>query len=358
MWSRTGRTTSCRAFEDIATKGGQTDASNNPEAYFVSRGGKQPPPGTVVQEDAIWALTTGVDTCQVSAANGGGAIPSTTDIGQPCPSTPTPPAWYVTNGGSQAQNINLANTCTFNGETNNDCYAFTDRGTYDYLESGGSTASPTTVPTNLKIVTRDNSATATGGNTLLTNTFHGYVINPATTNTTLNTVGATDLLDYITSTDGQTAIGQYLQGQDTTPPFLPDAAPDVTASNPPTSIQAGHSFTLTGSVTNLVPGTPALEGIKVTLNGTPTSAPASPGAVVQRHHRQQRQVLHHGQADPEPAVHADDPTDRETTRVPRPLPAVLRPAAGHVGARGRHRRRGRHPERDRQRVERSAVGPG
>src|SRR5262245_53886981 len=57
-----------QAFQKIAAAGANGDAT------FVSRGGT---PGTTVQEHAIWALTSGVDTCTVDNTNGGGSQPST-----------------------------------------------------------------------------------------------------------------------------------------------------------------------------------------------------------------------------------------------------------------------------------------
>ena len=54
------------AFQKIAAAGAAGQAN------FVSRGNTA---GTPVQEHAIWALTSGVQTCNVSAANGGGVAP-------------------------------------------------------------------------------------------------------------------------------------------------------------------------------------------------------------------------------------------------------------------------------------------
>ena len=110
-----------QAFEDIAAAGAAGTAN------FVSRGGT---PGTTVAEHAIWALTSGVSTCNVSAANGGGTVPSTTT--GDCPTTATPPSWYHTTGLTQGPNVLNADAC--NGySTSNDCYVLTDRCTYNYL---------------------------------------------------------------------------------------------------------------------------------------------------------------------------------------------------------------------------------
>ena len=40
------------------------------------------------------------------------------------------------------------------------------------------------------------------------------------------------------------------------PPFLPDAAPSLTAATLPAEVPAGK-VTMTGSVSNVVPGTPS-----------------------------------------------------------------------------------------------------
>jgi hypothetical protein len=49
------------------------------------------------------------------------------------------------------------------------------------------------------------------------------------------------------------------------PPFIPDAAPALTTTALPTSVKAGKSFTIEGTLTNVVPGTPPLSGVRVSL---------------------------------------------------------------------------------------------
>lgn len=253
-----------QSFEDVATAG----AAGN--ANFVSRGGT---PGTTVQEHAIWALTTGVPLCSLSATanSGGGSVPSTTaNPDGTCPSAgPTYPSWYHVTGLTQGPNIVNANQCSYS-TTGNNCYVFTDRGTFDYLQSGS-----TVQAGNLKLLVRDNDASAPGGGTLLVNTFHAYVVNPNAVagGSSLNTAGATALLDWITSDAGQTAIGNYLQGNADGAPFIPDAAPQVTVDDPPAVVNGGAAVTLTGSVANVVPGTPALSGVQVQVLGRPAATP-------------------------------------------------------------------------------------
>lgn len=111
------------AFEKVAAAG---EAG---EANFVSRGGT---PGTTVQEHAIWAETTGVQTCEVSAANGGGTTPSTATGA--CANPVPLPDWYHSTGLTQAPNVLNGDVCNYDG---GGCYVFTDRGTFQYLQSTG-----------------------------------------------------------------------------------------------------------------------------------------------------------------------------------------------------------------------------
>jgi tungstate transport system substrate-binding protein len=242
------------------------------KADFVSRGGTS---GTTVQEHAIWALDAGIaglNLCMVSSANGGGQAPSTATGN--CPTAAANPSWYHTTGLTQAPNVEAANTCNFaNATTNgaNDCYAFTDRGTYECLISA-SCAGAAAAPTNLKIVTRANSATATGGDTLLINSFHAYAINPAkfagNPNVQINSTAATDFLDYITSPSFQAQLVNYL-GASKDPPFIADAAPSVTITSNhgrlPAKVTGGAKITVKGTIANLVPGTPPLAGQTVSV---------------------------------------------------------------------------------------------
>ena len=227
------------AFEKIAAAG---EAG---QAEFVSRGGN---PGTTVAEHKIWAQTSGLSTCEVSQDDGGYVSPSTTT--GVCAATIAYPAWYHATGLTQGPNIVNADACNYGQGI--DCYVLTDRGTFAYLESTGALS-------NLAIVTRDNAADARGGETLLVNSFHAYAVNPAevASGSDLDPEGATAFLDWLTSPEAQQAIGGYLF-EDGDPPFLPSAAPDIQLDTNPAS-------RISGRLRNVVPGTPPLAGVEVTL---------------------------------------------------------------------------------------------
>jgi tungstate transport system substrate-binding protein len=250
------------AFKRIAAAGAAGKAN------YVSRGGT---PGTTVEEHAIWALTSGVTTCTVSAANGGGASPSTTTGA--CPATISYPSWYHATGLEQAGNIENADVCDY---PHANCYVLTDRGTYEYLLSTGAIS-------HLKLVTSDNAATAPGGNTLLINSFHAYAINPAKfasdPGVQINLAGAEAFLNWVTSPAAQAAVGAFeASGAQHHGPFLPDAAPKLTASKLPAKTPVGTSLTVKGAVTNVVPGTPPLAGVQVSLLAAKGAAAAAPVA--------------------------------------------------------------------------------
>jgi tungstate transport system substrate-binding protein len=225
-------------------------------ANYVSRGGT---PGTTVEEHSIWALTSGVKTCAVSSANGGGTSPSTTTGN--CPSTISYPSWYHATGLTQGPNVENADTCNY---SNGNCYVLTDRGTFDFLES-------THAISHLQIVTRNNAASARGGDTLLVNSFHAYAINPAKfagdSNVHLNLTAAEAFLTWVTSPKAQAEVKAFMGPQD--PPFKPDAAPKLTTSRLPRHVRAGHRLTVTGRIRNVVPGTPRLAGVQISLRATP-----------------------------------------------------------------------------------------
>jgi len=242
------------AFEKIAAAGAAGTAN------FVSRGGT---PGTTVQEHIIWALTNGVTKCDVSAANGGGQSPST--AAGACPSSIPYPAWYHATGLTQGPNILAGDTCNFPG---GGCYVFTDRGTFNYLQSTGQIHS-------LGIVTRDNAATARGGEPLLVNSFHAYGINPAKfagdPNVQINATAGKAFLDWITSPAAQAAVGSFLNASND-PPFIPSAAPKVTVTSTlPAKVKGGKGFEIKGNIANVVPGTPTLDGVTVRLMAVPTA---------------------------------------------------------------------------------------
>jgi tungstate transport system substrate-binding protein len=245
------------AFEKVAAAGAAGTAT------FVSRGGT---PGTTVQEHAIWTGTTGVDTCSVSAANGGGTSPSTTSGA--CANPIAYPSWYKATGKTQAPNIIDGDVCNF---PNGGCYVFTDRGTFQYLQS-------TAAISNLKLVTRANPAGDPALSNLLVNSFHAYALNPAKftdPSVKINSAAATAFLNWITSPAAQSAIGAFLSaGGD--PPFIPSAAPNLDVTSVlPTTLKGGRSIRVRGKLSNVVPGTPALNGVAVKLLARPKSAPGS-----------------------------------------------------------------------------------
>jgi tungstate transport system substrate-binding protein len=247
------------AFQDIAAAGA------GGKADFVSRANTS---GTAVQEHKIWSLAAPSSTltlCPVSTANGGGSAPSSTST---CGATPSYPSWYHATGLTQGPNIENANTCNYpNASAGNDCYVFTDRGTFECLMTA-SCAGGSAAPTNLQIVGNNNSASARGGNTLLVNSFHAYAINPAkfasNPNVAINSTAAEDLLNFLQSPGFQVQLKSYLAGTGGAP-FIADASPLITGKLPKRA-QAGKKITVSGSVSNVVPGTPAIVGAKVTLS--------------------------------------------------------------------------------------------
>ncbi len=255
------------AFERIAAAGA------NGQANFVSRGGS-PPPGTGVEEHLIWARTTsGIQTCKVSDANGGGTKPTTAAAGSDCPAgnNASTPTWYHETGSNQGATMDNADVCNY-GTATGQCYVLTDRGTFQFKQS----RTPPTA-THLHIVTRDNAASARGGQNFLINSFHGYVLNPSkfagSPNVAINVAGATAFLNWVTSPAGQAASQAFLNGGGD-PPFKGSAAPALTGSSVPATVNAGRAVTVTGNLHNVVPGTPSLAGETVNLQ-TPAGKLAS-----------------------------------------------------------------------------------
>ncbi len=238
------------AFEKIAAAGA------GGQANFVSRGGT---PGTTVQEHQIWALTQGVTTCTVSDPNGGGTSPST-QTGA-CPTNIPYPSWYHATGLTQGPNIENGDVCNY-PSNNNNCYVFTDRGTFQYLENTGAIS-------HLQIVTRDNQVP--GQQNLLVNSFHAYAVSPRNFKgqpVQLNTVAAKDFLNWVTSPEAQFAVQAYLNGSGDGP-FRPSASPSITSSAlPPSNVTGGKSVFLRGKIANVVPGTPPLNGVPVRVQVT------------------------------------------------------------------------------------------
>jgi ABC-type tungstate transport system permease subunit len=250
------------AFEKIAAAG----AAN--QANFVSRGGTVPP-GTGVQEHLIWARTTGVQTCNMSDATGGGTRPSTVAGGTCGAPGSNNPSWYHETNAQQGPNIDNADVCNY-PQAAGECYVLTDRGTFQFKQS---TNPPTA--THLHIVTRNNDPAARGGGNFLVNSFHGYVVNPSKVpaSANVNVAGATAFLNWVTSPAGQAMAERFLsEGGDA--PFLGSAAPALTGTSLPASVNAGTPVTVTGNIHNVVPGTPSLSGEKVSI-GTPAGEVAS-----------------------------------------------------------------------------------
>ena len=263
-----------QAFADVAKAGAAGTA------VFYSRGGTTNASGTTVEEHTLWALMNsagltppGVVVCNVSAADGGGATPIKLSVqatsGQTCPDTGSvsqtdAPSWYHINAGNQAANVVATNACTAGGGNGHNCYSLTDRGTFDFLASGTDPAG--TVP-NLKIVTRNNSASAPGGANELINYFHAYIINPSKPGETVNVTAAQDFVSFLTSPQVQGELKNYLAntGDPGGPPFVADASPHLTVSGLPKTYHAGKPLTVSGQVTNAQPGFPAPSGATVTL---------------------------------------------------------------------------------------------
>ena len=231
------------AFEKIAAAGEAGTAD------FVSRGGN---PGTTVAEHKIWDQTTGISTCDVSEDDGGYVSPSTTTGA--CGTTIAYPDWYHATGLTQGPNIVNADACNYGRGL--DCYVLTDRGTFDYLESTGALS-------NLQIVVR--------GSSLLVNSFHAYAVNADKfgADAGLNPVGATAFLDWLTSPEGQQAVGGHLN-QAADPPFLPSASPTIAWQRTPGPLR--------GVLTNPVPGTPPLAGVKLTVTLSDRTVTVTTGA--------------------------------------------------------------------------------
>ncbi|HEU0317812.1 MAG TPA: substrate-binding domain-containing protein, partial [Solirubrobacteraceae bacterium] len=277
-----------QAFADIATTGiaGGASASN---VAFVSRSGS---PGTVVAEHQIWALLgsnsppAGLLLCTVSAANGGGETPvaagTVASQGAPCPGGLPPssalPPWYKQTGLTQGPNVVNANVCNYPPLSAGKCYVFTDRGTFAFLASGTDPAG--TIP-NLTILTRNNSAAAPGGASLLVNYFHAYVINPAAfpppSNVQINVPAALDFVNFLTSPALQSQLKNYL-GASNDPPFTADASPLITASGIPSVVNAGATVTVSGNVTNAEPFFPALASVPVTVSKLVGGLPVAVGS--------------------------------------------------------------------------------
>ncbi len=262
-----------QAYADVATAG------NAGTATYLSRGGTTTASGTTVEEHTLWALlhSSGLQPaslvlCDVSSADGGGMTPIKSTVqatsGQPCPDSGTVnsshvPSWYVINNVNQAASVIAANNCNGFSSGPNSCYVLTDRGTFDYLASGTDPAGK--IP-NLKIVTRDNSASAPGGANELINYFHVYIINPSKPGETANLTAAQDFVSFLTSQFFQSELKNYLPTVDSGgPPFKADASPNLTVSGFAKNYNAKKPMTVKGTLVNAEPGFPALSGETVNV---------------------------------------------------------------------------------------------
>jgi tungstate transport system substrate-binding protein len=222
------------AFELIA-KAGEEGKAN-----FVSRGDNS---GTNTQEKAIWKLTK----------------VELNKLGEPGPAgTETDDAWYHKAGAGQAETLILTAQCPETTFTGGNCYEMTDRGTYNRQVGKG------TVGT-LKIVSQINEASAPGGQNLLTNPFTFYVINPAKEpGIGLNTEGAKALSEYLTSEAFQARLASYPNASE--PAFFADAHPKMSAGpSLAGTYSPGAPLHVSGNISNLLPGSPAVSGQPVLL---------------------------------------------------------------------------------------------
>ena len=232
------------AYERIATAGAAGKAD------FVSRGDGS---GTNIKELQIWALTN---------------VPLNS-LGEPgTPNTTTDAPWYHKAGLGQAQTVQIADQCPFSSHK---CYAIVDRGTFNYLQTQH------TIST-LKIVSQGNPAPAPGGPGLLNNLYHAYAVKPGTTSRDVNVVGATALLNYLTSPAFEKAAAKYPSTRK--PAFHPDAYPSiVTTTTFPTHYVKGSAggITVSGTVSSLVPFSAALSNAPIEIMRTGKTTPVVTG---------------------------------------------------------------------------------
>jgi tungstate transport system substrate-binding protein len=222
------------AYELIAAAGEEGKAN------FVSRGDNS---GTNTQEKAIWKLT------KVELNSLGEPGPAGTEEDAP---------WYHKAGAGQAETVLLTQQCPFSG---GGCYEMTDRGTFNRLVANDAV-------TELKIVAQDNEASAPGGSNLLTNPFTFYVINPAkVTGVTINVEGAKALMAYLTSEEFQSRLAGFPNS--TSPAFFADAHPRMSASTLSGTVDAESAFSVLGTLSNALPGSPAMAGVPVNLQEAP-----------------------------------------------------------------------------------------
>lgn len=218
-------------------------AGEEGKANFVSRGDKS---GTNTQELLIWKLAAEQPGSEVEVNSAGEPLKAGTSEVAP---------WYQKAGLGQAETVKLAQECPFTG---GGCYEMTDRGTFNRLISNGSI-------TALKVVSQTNEASAPGGQNLLTNPFVVYAINPAKLpGVNVNVEGAEALVEYLTSEEFQAKLASYPNTSE--PAFFADAHPRMSAGpNLTGTYDSGAKLQVTGSVSNLLPGSSAIAGQPVLL---------------------------------------------------------------------------------------------
>ncbi len=226
-----------KAFQLIAKAGEEGKAT------FVSRGDKS---GTNTQELLIWKLASEQPGSEVKVNSAGEPLKTGTTEVAP---------WYKKGGGGQAETVLLAQQCPF---PNGGCYEMTDRGTFNRLINNGSVKA-------LQIVTQNNESSAPGGQNLLTNPFVVYVINPAKVpGVNINVEGAKALVAYLTSEAFQARLASFPNTSQ--PAFFADAHPQMSAG-PGVSgtVKAGATISFSGSLKNLLPGSPTVAGVPIAL---------------------------------------------------------------------------------------------
>ncbi len=230
-----------RAFEAIAAAGGSGHAAD-----FISRGDDS---GTNVQEQLMWGLTRTVP--KAPAFNRGD------DTARSEPGSHAATAtWYHRTNVGQAANLNQAAACAF---TSGRCYTIVDRGTFNRARLAG------TIP-NLRIVSQHNDPSARGGDNLLLNPFHAYIVDPLAVKAgpPVDIAAATRFVDFLTSPAFQGAVATYPSAAD--PAFHPDAFPLLTVSTPPpATARRGTAITLGANVANRLPPQDPVAGIHVRL---------------------------------------------------------------------------------------------
>jgi hypothetical protein len=126
----------------------------------------------------------------------------------------------------------------------------------------------------LQVVSQVNEASASGGVNLLTNPFTAYAVNPAKV-PAANVEGAKAFLDYLTSPEFQARLAAYPNAS--SPAFFADAHPRLTAGQPLSGVvKAGAAITVSGTVTNLLPGSPPVAGQSILLQRAPAGPIAAP----------------------------------------------------------------------------------